>query len=55
MNKWSYNDRINSWLDFCDLDLIFQYTVILTVSGLHDIMNWLADFDQICMDMKMPN
>ena len=49
-----------SCLGFDDIDLIFKVTVGFKLPNLksqsacvHHLMNWLADFNQICMDITL--
>ena len=44
---------VKSWLGFGDLDIIFKVTVGQTAKFIAKsyLMNWLADFNQICMDI----
>ena len=47
---------MKGWLGFGDLDLIFKVTAGLKLLNLSQkvhpyLMNWLADNNQICMDI----
>ena len=51
---------MKSWSGFGDLDLIFKVTAGLKLPNFSQkclcgpyLMNWLADFNQICMDITL--